>query len=87
MFIDKNLELNKNHETKKNLKKNRTISTVGDYLNLGWNLVTPILLGVFLGISLDKMFRTKPIFILFFIAISVIVSFYNLIQLIKSTSK
>ena len=51
--------------------------------NVGIYLMTPILLGVFIGYSLDKFFKTKPIFVVFFIILGTISSFYNFWKIVK----
>lgn len=53
------------------------------FYNLGIYFITPLLLGVFLGYQFDRWFKTKPIFILLFILLGTIASFYNLLRLIK----
>jgi F0F1-type ATP synthase assembly protein I len=53
------------------------------YAGLGYHLVSPILIGVFLGLALDRFFHTKPVLFLSVFLIGVIVSFYNLIRLTK----
>ncbi len=54
-------------------------------LNIGYYLITPILLGVFLGFWLDKVFSRKPFFILLFFSLGIIGSFYNLWKIVKET--
>lgn len=67
-------------------KKNRNVDfpqTYGAIFNLGFYLATPIVVGVFAGLALDNWLRTKPFFIIIFIIIGSISSFYNLIKLTK----
>lgn len=52
-------------------------------MNIGFYIVTPILIGVFLGLMIDRMINTKPGFTIFFICIGTIASFYNLFRLTK----
>jgi F0F1-type ATP synthase assembly protein I len=61
---------------------NRNID-LAKYAGLGYHLIAPILIGVFLGLALDKFFHTKPVLFLLVFFIGVIVSFYNLIKLTK----
>lgn len=56
------------------------------YLNLGIYLVLPLLLGVFFGTLVDSWLHTKPFFIILFIILGAISSFYNLIRLTKDAS-
>lgn len=51
--------------------------------NVGIYLMTPILLGVFIGYSLDKFLETKPIFVVVFIMLGTISSFYNFWKIVK----
>lgn len=51
--------------------------------NVGIYLMTPILLGVFVGYSLDNFFKTKPIFVIFFIILGTISSYYNFWKIVK----
>jgi len=52
-------------------------------INVGYSLVTPILLGVIIGLTLDSKFHSKPVFTVFFIFLGTVSSFYNLFKLIK----
>ncbi len=82
--IDKHGDLKK---TSQDLKKKQEIkkSFFSDYINInvGYSLVTPILLGVIIGLTLDSSFHSKPVFTVFFIFFGMISSFYNLFKLIK----
>ncbi len=53
------------------------------YFNVGFYLLVPLLLGIFIGYQADKMFKTKPIFVLIGIGFGTISSFYNLWKLLK----
>lgn len=82
--IDKQGNLKK---TKQNLKKKRQTKKdfFSEYINInvGYSLVTPILLGVIVGLTLDNKFHSKPVFTVFFIFLGAVSSFYNLFKLIK----
>lgn len=54
-------------------------------LNIGYYLLTPLLVGVFLGILLDRFFETHGVFILIFIILGTISSFYNLYKVAKES--
>lgn len=54
-------------------------------LNIGYYLLTPLLVGVFLGIALDKIFQTKGVFVISLIVLGAISSFYNLYKLTKES--
>ncbi|MBI3366301.1 AtpZ/AtpI family protein [Candidatus Roizmanbacteria bacterium] len=52
-------------------------------LNVGYYLITPLLIGVFLGLLIDGRFHTKPIATIIGISLGSIGSFYNLSKFIK----
>lgn len=69
----------KAHDIKENKKENKNEKILlAKSLNIGYYLITPLLVGVFSGYWLDKVFRTKPMFLLLFFGLGVIGSFYNL---------
>ncbi len=47
-------------------------------LNVGYYLITPLLVGVFLGYWLDKILGTKPVFLLLLFGLGIAGAFYNL---------
>jgi len=53
------------------------------YLNIGYYLIIPIIIFLMLGLWLDKVFKTKPFFVLFFLLVGILSSFYNLYRLVK----
>lgn len=69
--------LNKKQKIKKDL-----FSEYAD-INVGYRLVTPILVGVIIGLALDNRLHSKPVFTVFFIFLGAISSLYNLFKLIK----
>ena len=60
-----------------------SISSIAKYIGIGYHLVAPLLIGVFLGLFIDKYFKTQPIFTIIGIIIGVFIIFYNLINLDK----
>ena len=82
--IDKHGNLKK---TTRNLNKNRKIKKdfFSEYINInvGYSLVTPILIGVIIGLTLDNKFHSKPVFTVLFIFLGMVSSFYNLFKMIK----
>lgn len=54
------------------------------YFNLGFYILTPIILGIFLGLAIDDILKTKPIFFIFFLILGSLSSFYNLFKLAKN---
>ncbi len=57
-----------------------SVSPLAKYASIGYYLVTPLLLGVFLGVTADTYFKTKPILTLIGIFGGVALTFYNLIK-------
>jgi len=53
------------------------------YFNIGYYLIVPIIIFLMLGLWVDKVLKTKPFFVLFFLLLGVLSSFYNLYRLIK----
>lgn len=64
--------------------KNDTL-LLAKYSSIGYYLVTPLLLGVFLGLWVDKLFHSKPLFTLVGIGFGFISAAYSLYKLIKDT--
>ena len=82
--IDKHGNLKKSDERiKKDKKKNKGFLSEYVNINVGYSIVTPILLGVIVGLAIDSRFKTKPFFTVLFIFLGMISSFYNLFKLIK----
>ena len=57
---------------------------VAKYLNIGYYLVTPMLIGVIVGLYLDSQFKSKPLFILIFLFLGIAGTFYNLYKVTKN---
>lgn len=53
------------------------------YFSLGIYLITPILVGLFLGLWLDRWLRLKSVFVIIFLILGTISSFYNLYKIFK----
>lgn len=53
------------------------------YLNLGYYLITPLILGVILGLAADSYLHTKPVCTLICIALGTVATCYNLFKFIK----
>ncbi|MDO8497684.1 MAG: AtpZ/AtpI family protein [bacterium] len=67
-------------------KKNLVKKGHGDYsvyLNLGFYLITPVLLGVVVGGFLDNHFHTKHVFFYILLSLGTLACFYNLVKLFK----
>jgi len=74
-------------ETTQNINKNKKTNKdfLSEYINInvGYSLVTPILIGVVIGLLLDNKFNSKPFFTVIFIFLGMISSLYNLYKIIK----
>lgn len=77
------LTLKPKTESKKNLKANLLLAK---YFNVGYYLIAPLLLGVFLGLGVDHVLGTKPLFTLIFLGLGLVSTFYNLRKIIKESS-
>lgn len=53
------------------------------YFNIGFYLVTPILVGLGVGLMFDHWFKTKPVCTILFLLLGMMGSFYNLFTLQK----
>ena len=80
--IDKQGNLKKTNRNIKKKRKNKK-DFFSEYINInvGYSLVTPILIGVIIGLMLDNKFRSKPYFTVFFIFFGTISSIYNLYRI------
>ena len=82
--IDKRGNLKKatqNFDKKAKVKKDFLSEYIN--VNVGYSLVTPILLGVIIGLTLDNKFHSKPVFIVSFIFFGLVSSIYNLFKMTK----
>jgi len=74
------VKIEKRSNVSKN-KKNKFL--LAKFINIGYYLIIPILVGIFLGISLDEIFHTQPFFLIVFLFFGVVSCFYNLARLIE----
>ena len=70
------------------LKKNKRIQNNNKQgyslgLKISMDLVSSIIAGVLIGLGVDKIFSTKPIFFIIFLVLGIISGFYNLFKSIK----
>lgn len=66
-------------------KRNKNgMSLDARYLNLGYYLITPLILGVILGLAADTYLHTKPAFTLICIVLGTVGTCYNLFRFIKN---
>lgn len=65
----------------KQLKKSRDLNLAD--LNIGFYILTPLILGVFLGYFFDKWLRTKHLFTFWLLMLGAVAGFYNLLKYLK----
>jgi F0F1-type ATP synthase assembly protein I len=63
--------------------KRRVEFDVAKYVSIGYYLVTPMLIGVIVGLYLDSRFKSKPLYILIFLFLGIAGTFYNLWKVTK----
>jgi len=81
-IIDKDLDITEQTVVKKENKNNNLGSY--QYLNIGFYLIAPLLVGIFSGLYLDRRFNAKPFFLFLGLLLGVAGTFYNLYRLTKS---
>jgi F0F1-type ATP synthase assembly protein I len=80
--FDKNLNLKQNppFKTKKKVRVNNLL--LAKYFNIGYYLVTPLIIGVFLGYFLSRATGVKELMVIA-IVFGTMGTFYNLFKLTK----
>ena len=73
----KNIEENK-------LKKKTEPKGLGVGMKVSLDLISPIIVGILIGLGFDKIFSTKPIFFLIFLLLGIITGFISVIKSMKS---
>lgn len=63
--------------------KKKKKSTVANHIDIGYYLVTPMLIGVIVGLYLDSRFKSKPLYTMIFLFLGVVGMFYNLWKVTK----
>ena len=81
--FDKNLNLKQVSRINIKEKKAKVNFNLANYLNLGYYLIVPLLLGVIIGKSLDKVLKKTNIFFIIFFSLGIIGTFYNLIKIYR----
>ena len=72
---------------KTNLKYNENNSSYGLGLKISLDLVAAIVVGVLIGIGIDKIFDTKPVFFLIFFFFGVAAGFMNMYRSLLNIEK
>ncbi|EDZ60803.1 putative transmembrane protein [Candidatus Pelagibacter sp. HTCC7211] len=82
------LEIAKNKISKKNLyNKKDSPSSIGTAFKLSTELVSAVAVGTIIGFFFDKIFGTKPWFILIFFFVGVIAGISQVIRSAKNMQK
>jgi len=81
--FDKNLNLKQVSNIKIEKKSKKISFNLANYLNLGYYLIVPLLLGVIVGKSLDKVLKKTNVFFIIFFLLGIIGTFYNLIKIYR----
>ena len=78
--IGSDLKLKESENFLKKPKKSNL--DLANFLNIGYYLIAPLLIGVFLGVLIDRSLKTKY-WVIVFILFGFIASIYNLYSLTK----
>tara|TARA_B100000035_G_C20999412_1_gene554143 strand:+ start:691 stop:954 length:264 start_codon:yes stop_codon:yes gene_type:complete len=84
-----NSNLEKFKERLKNIEENRfkkktEPNGLGVGMKISLDLISPIIVGILIGLGFDKIFSTKPIFFLIFLLLGIITGFISVIKSMKS---
>ena len=64
----------------KSEKNKENLSGFGTGLKISLDLISPIIVAVCIGVGIDKIFLTKPIFFLIFLLLGIIAGLINVIR-------
>lgn len=67
---------------KNNSQKTKFLYALSLGLELGFLIVLPLIFFLFLGLFLDRQFKTAPLFLIFLIILSIIVTIFDVRYLI-----
>ena len=84
-----NSNLEKFKERLKNIEENRYRKKtepegLGIGMKISLDLISPIIVGILIGLGFDKIFSTKPVFFLIFLLLGIITGFISVIKSMKS---
>ncbi len=84
--MDKNFKIK---EVKKQKKQKKVLLkfnfSLANSFNIGYYLITPLVIGVFFGLLVDNFFKSRPIFTLIFLLLGSLGTFYNLWKTVKES--
>ena len=71
-------------EKNKNVRKNNSSENLNVGIRISIDLVSTIVVSILIGLGIDKIFSTHPIFFIIFLLLGIITGLYNIIrQIIK----
>ncbi len=84
-----NSNLEKFKERLKNIEENRYKKKtepkgLGIGMKISLDLISPIIVGILIGLGFDKIFSTKPVFFLIFLLLGILTGFISVIKSMKS---
>ena len=75
-------------EEKSNLNKNtHSPKNVNVGIRVSIDLISTIIVSILIGLGIDKIFSTHPIFFIIFLLLGVITGFYNIIRFMNKLNK
>ena len=80
--MNEDFEIGRTKKSKNTIQKSHDLGYL-KYLNVGFYLVTPLLVSVLVGAYADGRFHSKPIGVTLGIIIGAAGTFYNLFKLVK----
>lgn len=76
-------EYNEKSKEKSKPTNNSTLSGYGLGIKISTDLIASVTVGVLIGLGMDKLFSTKPIFFIIFLLLGIIAGFYNIYKSFK----
>ena len=80
--LEKFKERLKNIEENKHKKKTEP-QGFGIGMKISLDLISPIIVGILIGLGFDKIFSTKPVFFIIFLVLGIVTGFYSLFKTVK----
>lgn len=74
----------KNIENNQEKKHNKNQPAINLGFKLSLDLISPIIVSTLIGLGIDKIFFTKPVFFLIFLLLGIITGFISIIRSMKS---
>ena len=68
-------------------KKNHSPKNVNVGIRVSIDLISTIIVSILIGLGIDKIFSTHPIFFIIFLLLGVITGFYNIIRFMNKLNK